>query len=72
MYNSKDLKKYFQYWTEAMPKSISIEQFCSRNMAVILAIKTTLSSNASISWRIQDICIIPMLAHSFLALWRMF
>ncbi|MEQ2509610.1 hypothetical protein AAAT87_15320 [Segatella sinensis] len=49
MYNSKDLKKYFQYWTEAMPKSISIEQFCSRNMAVILAIKTTLSSNASIS-----------------------
>ena len=31
MYNSKDLKKYFQYWTEAMPKGISIEQFCSRN-----------------------------------------
>ena len=38
----------------------------------VLPIKTTLFNSVSISWRIQDICIIPMLAHSFLELWRMF
>lgn len=32
MYSSEDLERfYFQYQTEAMPKGISIEQFCSRN-----------------------------------------
>lgn len=32
MYSSEDLEIfYFQYQTEAMPKGISIEQFCSRN-----------------------------------------
>lgn len=32
MYSSEDLESfYFQYQTEAMPKGISIEQFCSRN-----------------------------------------
>lgn len=32
MYSSDDLERfYFQYQTEAMPKGISIEQFCSRN-----------------------------------------
>ena len=30
MYSSEDLERfYFQYQTEAMPKGISIEQFCS-------------------------------------------
>lgn len=32
MYSSEDLERfYFQYQTEAMPKGISIEQFCLRN-----------------------------------------
>lgn len=32
MYSSEDLERfYFQYQTEAMPKGISIGQFCSRN-----------------------------------------
>ena len=32
MYSSEDLERFFfQYQTEAMPKGISIEQFCSRN-----------------------------------------
>ena len=32
MYSSEDLERfYFQYQTEAMPKGISIEQFCSHN-----------------------------------------
>ena len=32
MYSSEDLERfYFQYQTEAMPKGISIDQFCSRN-----------------------------------------
>lgn len=32
MYSSEDLERlYFQYQTEAKPKGISIEQFCSRN-----------------------------------------
>lgn len=32
MYSSEDLERfYFQYQTEAMPKGVSIEQFCSRN-----------------------------------------
>ena len=32
MYSSEDLERfYFHYQTEAMPKGISIEQFCSRN-----------------------------------------
>lgn len=32
MYSSEDLERfYFQYQMEAMPKGISIEQFCSRN-----------------------------------------
>ncbi len=32
MYSSEDLERfYFQYQTRAMPKGISIEQFCSRN-----------------------------------------
>lgn len=32
MYSSEDLERfYFQYQTEAMPKGIFIEQFCSRN-----------------------------------------
>ena len=32
MYSNEDLERfYFQYQTEAMPKGISIEQFCSRN-----------------------------------------
>lgn len=32
MYSSEDLERfYFQYQTEAMPKGISVEQFCSRN-----------------------------------------
>lgn len=32
MYSSEDLERfYFQYQTEALPKGISIEQFCSRN-----------------------------------------
>lgn len=32
MYSSEDLERfYFLYQTEAMPKDISIEQFCSRN-----------------------------------------
>ena len=32
MYSSEDLERfYFQNQTEAMPKGISIEQFCSRN-----------------------------------------
>lgn len=32
MYSSEDLERfYFQYQTEAMPKGLSIEQFCSRN-----------------------------------------
>ena len=32
MYSSEDLERfYFQYQTEAMPKGISIEQFCSCN-----------------------------------------
>lgn len=32
MYSSEDLERfYFQYQTEAMPKGISIKQFCSRN-----------------------------------------
>lgn len=32
MYSSEDLERfYFQYQTEAMPKGISGEQFCSRN-----------------------------------------
>ena len=32
MYSSEDLERfYFQYQTEAMPKDISIEKFCSRN-----------------------------------------
>ena len=32
MYSSEDLERlYFQYQTEAMPKGISIEQFCSLN-----------------------------------------
>lgn len=32
MYSSEDLERfYFQYQTEAMPKGILIEQFCSRN-----------------------------------------
>ena len=32
MYSSGDLERfYFQYPTEAMPKGISVEQFCSRN-----------------------------------------
>lgn len=32
MYSHEDLERfYFQYQTEAMPKGISIEQFCSRN-----------------------------------------
>ena len=32
MYSSEDLERfYFLYQTEAMPKGISIEQFCSRN-----------------------------------------
>ena len=31
MYSSEDLERfYFQYQTEAMPKGISIEQFCPR------------------------------------------
>ena len=35
MYSSEDLERlYFQYQTEAMPKGISIEQFCSRNKIV--------------------------------------
>lgn len=32
MYSSEDLERfYFQYQTEAMPKGISIEQFCLKN-----------------------------------------
>lgn len=32
MYSSEDLERfYFLYQTEAMPKGIFIEQFCSRN-----------------------------------------
>lgn len=32
MYSNGDLEQfYFQYPTEAMPKGISVEQFCSRN-----------------------------------------
>lgn len=32
MYSSEDLERfYFQFQTEAMPKGISVEQFCSRN-----------------------------------------
>lgn len=32
MYSGEDLERfYFQYQTEAMPKGISVEQFCSRN-----------------------------------------
>ena len=32
MYSSEDLERfYFQYQTEAMPKGISIEHFCSCN-----------------------------------------
>ncbi len=35
MYSSEDLERfYFQYQTEAMPKGISIEQFCSRNKVI--------------------------------------
>ena len=32
MYSSEDLERfYFRYQKEAMPKGISVEQFCSRN-----------------------------------------
>ena len=32
MYSSEDLERfYFQYQTDAMPKGISIEHFCSCN-----------------------------------------
>ena len=32
MYSSEDLERfYFQYQTEAMPKGISVEQFCLKN-----------------------------------------
>ncbi len=32
MYSSEDLERfYFQYQTEAMPKGISVEQFCLHN-----------------------------------------
>ena len=40
MYSSEDLERfYFQYHTEAMPKGISIEQFCSRNKVPYVPIR---------------------------------
>ena len=43
MYSSEGLERfYFQYQTEAMPKGISIEQFCSRNKVIDIKKKEVL------------------------------